>query len=505
MRCCLLMLMLVVAAPAAAQQIHYVRAVPGSPRQLWVVGRDLWVGSDQVYHPTNNTARLTVNGMAATWRILRGAAYQENDGMEANRCWPYAQMYLLPPGVSAGPVEIEFIRNDGKTVSLKGVVPAESRWQSPVTDGPAEERGTVVDVPANTTLDLGGKTLYPSARFSGRSFVVMGDRARLVNGRIVIPDDAPDSIVEAVRLAGSGHQLVNLVIDHQQQGDECCVYLDDSSDSQFLNVQTIGMRNYECGPRNTPSRNTWHQCECIGLRGGRAGMIGRGMIGRQNLVLWTRWHDIDRGPTGSQYGSPTEQCVFWECHQHDTGRHVVLQQDNFRDAGASEGLLTENKDCFITKGKAGGNIVHLEVSGPEDRGVFLADRDHVKAGYHACLLNHKTWARIVDVKRISKTERVLVCDRELPAGDCTVRVGNAQVECSYLRCQFERGRAGVFLFGQTCDQVICQCDFSGMVQGCVVKLERVRLPGEYATHWGLQAPFCTRCRTSPVLIRDYTP
>jgi hypothetical protein len=495
----------VVAGEASAQTIHYARVVPGSPRQLWVIGRDLWVGSDQIHDAKTNTVRLSINGVSCEFRLLRGAAHRDNDGMEANRCWPYAQCFQIPSSVTPGEKEIEHFRNDGKVTQFKVDVPwpAES-ISKPSPSGSVEEHGIPFVVKAGEALDLGGATIYPSASFTQETFVTLMDGAELRNARVIVHRDSPQTIRNALRLVGNRHLLINVQVINEQEGDDRAIHMTSSSGSTFVNVFTQGARCWESEPRETPQQNTWVRCESTGLRGGRHGLIGRGMIGRQNLILWGSWHCLDRGPTGSQYGSPTDQCVFFECQQWNTGRHLAIQKDDFRDTGASEGLLFENKDCVCLPAKCGGNILMVTARPAEDRGVLIDDRDFLKPGYHLCLIEKKVWARIVEVKRHSKYERVVVCDRQLPIGDFTARIGNAMVECSILRCQFQNGRAGVFLFGQTCDVAVVQCDFLDLLQGNIVKLERTR-SGEESFHWGLQTPFCTVWRSGNKLIRDYTP
>lgn len=486
-------------SPAFAQTIHYARVIPGETRTVWVVGRDLWVGNEHLYDASTNAVRLSIGGTDCEWDLLEGA-----NGEEPNRAWPYAQRFAIPASIPAGDYTIEHTRNDGAKTQFTVRVSASRRIGWPlVLTGVSEVDGTI-SVNPGQTMDLGGKVITPSAKYTGgENLVIVGQGATLINGGVYVHEGCPAAIKNAVLLVGTEHMLANLDIQNHRLMEEkdkrrggYAVFVDDTSGSYFINVKTIGARHWENDPRDKANGNTWCRCEASGWRLGRDSQIGRGIVASKNLIINTCWHDMDRGSTGSQYGSPVDQCVFYECRQYNTGRSIL--GDGLKDAGASEGTLIETASNYLGFGQCGGNVCIITSTSPDDK-LFI------RPGYHVALMEKKVWARITSINSSAgdSTKLVLTVDRQLPIGNYTCRIGNLACECSFLRCQFEHGRAGIWLHGASVSTAIIQCDFIDLRHTGVVKLERDK-PGMQCFHWGLDAKYLSSWNTSN-LWRDYTP
>lgn len=460
-------------------EIHSVRFIPGDAPSLVITGRNLYVGSEYESkspwwspRPEAKICKISVNGQPGVWDNLFGASDED-----ANRGLHAIQLVRFPAGLAmSADALVEFERFDGAKASTRTFIPANRGRSLYLPSGQAEVISSRIVIPPGQTLDLGGKTLLPSSTFRDSELVRYSAGSRVINGRLVIPEDHPGPIRACLRPAMPapgmpstfGLHVSGLVIeDLRKRGIGIETFA--CSNSIFLCTKIVAHTALLKGPTEISEDNLWYECEFSSPTGRNDGCVGNVMGGSRNLIFRCRWHDIDRGPTASCWGSPLERTTFFECHQWNTGW----------TQGASEGLLYEGGVSVWGNAVVDGTRVQLR-----DVVTNGADRQ-LRVGYHIVIPSRNAWARITDLQRVGATSDCsIITDRPLPAGTHEAFVGNTIYENNFIRCRFQDGKAGLFLFGVAAGNHVCGCSFDRL-RGGIVRWDSPRV-GDRPKMWSFE-------------------
>lgn len=446
--------------------IHAVHFIPGDVPHVVITGRDLWVGTEgEAVAGKRNT--VSINGTIGEWDGLTGAS-----GNDANRGLYCVQRVWFPRGLEpASSATLEFTRYDGEKTSRSIFIPINRGRRTGFTSG----RRAVVDVPIvvrdGQTFDLEGSEIIVSGAFSGSELIRYGRGSTIRNGRLLITEDSKAPITAVMRSAyvnergvmpaTFGLHIDGLeIIDLRRRG----VGIDTGSfRSSFIgHSKIVAWRSMTSSPRDESQENIFYHVEFTSPVGCADGEIGRPICGQRNLVWRCSWHDIDRGPTGGCWGSPLEQTTWFECSQYNTGH----------SQGASEGLLYEAYEALQATAKFDGTVALIE-------GVSTAPSNNwnqLRVGYYLARTDGR-WARITSIDRQQNATRFTVkLDRPIHTnqpGDSIgdVRIGNGIIENNFIRCRFENGKSGIFLFGLALDNYLGGCQFADL-RGGIVQLQR---------------------------------
>lgn len=447
--------------------LFWARVVPGAPRSVWLHGRHLWTGPEKVAEAATLDLEPTLERTGSentAFRLTFDRLHGGND-QDQNRSLPFLQRFLVPADVPAGEHVGRWRRNDGRSLNISLTLPPA---ESPSPPAPIT-KVSYLDAPLVITegqaVDLTGTMLVPSATFpEGKSLVVLGAGSTLQNGAIFCPEGSRPSRAIWIE-PGRQARLASLTVMNLDNG-EPTLFLRSQEDAFFADLRIVGSRCVDANPGDAHRRNTWLRCTFTAPRRSADGQVGRGIGGAENLIAWCHWHDIDRGPTLSPQGSPLDRIAWFECSQLRTGL----------SDGASEGLLVECK-----------KVARAEIELREQRVVLRFPKTGmgylVRPGY--CIMREDAtaeWARITEpIAPRDADGRSFSCslDRNLGtgAGPISVLVGNAQVECSYLRCRFVDGKSGIWFWGASLGNVVVGCEFRDLDFG-VGLLDRLNPPSD---------------------------
>lgn len=454
-------------AQAADPVIYWARMLSGKPREVWLCGEGLWVGSEYPNQPSGqNSVYAAIDGKPLRWDRMQGA--NDND---ANRGLRFLQRFIVPSDVITG-TAIDWTRNDGRTSSASIAVAKEVPVVERRDCGPMETIDRPLLIPPGETRNLGGKCLVPGPSFvagEDRALVVLSPWSRLCNASVFVPESAPE-IQAAVKLKGLGCQVDGVSIENRQRG-WYGLHMGDASGAYVRNVEISAYRCVESSPNAWNAGNTFYRVDCTCPRGRSDGQIGRGMGGLQTLAVWCTWHDIDRGPVISNWGAPLERSAWFECSQTRTGSSV----------GASEGFLWEAMDCVQGPATLAGLSIRMRK--PADVGP--AQERQIKPGYFAANLGTQRIARI-KASTIDADGYTIDLEAAIgPPGAANVRIGNLVHQNAVIRFRASQGRSGLWWFGASADNRAVGCEFEGLSEAGIETLTGSRGGKESAFSWRL--------------------
>lgn len=448
----LVMALAIAASPSCiAQQIFWARCLPTSPRQVWIHGRELWTGSEY----DTRSAKAALDGVPLTWDRMSGA-----NGHDANRALPFVQRFFVPPSIVPATTTLTFTRNDGLTVSVPVEVPAATPLSPKIARRSPQDIDVPIVVPDGETYDGCGVMVRPSALFSAtreKAVVVVGSGSRVTNLGIYIDEQPPGAIVSAIAVNpnASGVIIDGCAIVNGVRGGYG-IRFGHASKCVIANASIMADRAVECGPSDRLTDNTFYRCLFGGARHTNDSQAGRAFQGSRHLIAWCMWSQCDRGPTVGPWGAPNDRSLYWECFQQWTGTST----------GASEGLLFESLEAIQCPASidADGTIT----------ATTSGDAKHCRQGNFVVCLDGtgaaQSWARIVTISPAAGVV-MLTTDPPLPAGNVTVRIGNAIAENTVARCLFTQGKSGIWFFGAALGNAVIQNDFRTLDAG-IVQLQR---------------------------------
>lgn len=216
------------------------------------------------------------------------------------------------------------------------------------------------------------------------------------------------------------------------------IVLNTCYDAHFENVKIVADEPIYSPPNGKHARNNFLWCDWS-ANARQYGQLNRGVMGQENFLAWTKWHDMDRGPVSQQSGPPMYRNLLYRCEQHLTGTTI----------GGSEGVLWEAPNGYPLTGQVTNNKLVFTI----DKTVISVD---VRAGLFACDLNAKKWARINSFQSTTNGNMVtytLTLDRDMGTTATFWFVGNCIVENTVVNSTFTSGKLGVHLFGRSMGNV----------------------------------------------------
>lgn len=445
-------------------RLHEPHVVRGPLRELWLPGRELWSGPEKVAQAST----VTIGAVKIPVDHLHGA----ND-QDANRGLPFLQRFTLPQAVPAGRVDAIFTRNDGATAPFSVHVPPAELREKIICEFGEEELAEPITVPRGTTRDLKGKRYVAGPTFPiGKPLVVLMSGARVRNGILHVTADSRANRgitlespsfgcrVDAVWIQNDKPAGIGLQV---RAAEELLVY----------SVQVKAARCVDANPEDYCQRNIFYGCEFTAPRGSLDGQVGRGIGGKENLVVWCHWHDIDRGPTLSPQGAPLDRMTFFECTQ----RHTGISE------GASEGTLFEAKKCPAGMGIFKGRQATIIPDNPADAAKTL-----VRGYFVSAFGERPRWARIDSIEKTDGKVWIVNLDASMETRTREglinlaaekVYFGNAVAELAMLRCQLLDGESGLFFWSAGLSNAVVGCEFRSL-EAAVKVLDRQRGPTDTA-------------------------
>lgn len=450
-------------AQAPPPEIHAVHFIHGDVPSLVVTGRNLWVETEG-WAQAGKANKISVNGTEGTWDGLTGAS-----GHDSNRGLYCCQRAWFRTGLSpTSNAVVKLTRWDGATTEYNTFIPVNRGRSQLPSYGETRFISAPLVVAEGQTLDLGGATVVPDSSFVGSEIIRYSVGATIRNGRLLIPESSNCPATALMRAANPSISIPWSLGLHVTGMDF------EDLRPRGQGVVSRGFRGcffahckFNCWlcverePMDDSAQNVFYDCEFTCPRGRNDGQIGNALCGQQSLVWRCSWHDIDRGPTGGCFGPPLERTTWWECDQYRTGT----------SQGASEGLLYESVECAQATARFDGTVA--TVTGLSSS----SNPNQIRTGYYVVRTDGR-WARITSIDRQpNATTFTLKLHRPIATnqgGDSIgdVRIGNAIIENNFLRCRFDDGKSGIYLWGCAIDNYLGGCQFSNLRAAIVQKKSR---------------------------------